>query len=464
MDRPNLVILLADQMRAQASGYAGDPNARTPNLDALHEQCISFSTAVSNCPICTPYRACLLTGQYPLTHGLFMNDLCLGNDAPTLAQIYAREGYDTAYIGKWHLDGHGRKSYIPPERRQGFDYWKVLECTHDYLNSVYYAGDDDTLRTWDGYDALAQTEDAVTYIETRANSEKPFVLFLSWGPPHNPYDQVPEGYLAMFPKDEIRLRPDVPEGLASIAREELSGYYAHIAALDECTGRVTAALERTGLAENTILLFTSDHGDSVRSHCDMEIQKVNKQRPYDESVLIPFLLRLPSTVDDTGIDSATGTGYPRVIDTPLATPDILPTLLSLSGILIPESVEGLDFAPAILGQKAVEQEGVPVASYAPFADWGFHKGGREYRGVRTRRYTYVRTRTAPWLMFDNQQDPYQLRNVVDDPACADARRECEELLEEILRRQQDDFPTAEELRKRYKYFEVDKTGAIPYGP
>ena len=134
---PNLIYIFADQWRAQATGYAGDPNLKdkTPNLDMLEKESINFTTAVSTCPVSTPYRASLMTGQYPLTNGLFLNDLCLSNKAMSIAEAYKAAGYDTAYIGKWHLDGHGRDRYIPPERRHGFDYWKVLECTHNYNNS-----------------------------------------------------------------------------------------------------------------------------------------------------------------------------------------------------------------------------------------------------------------------------------------------------------------------------------------
>ncbi|HPO36806.1 MAG TPA: sulfatase-like hydrolase/transferase, partial [Kiritimatiellia bacterium] len=127
---PNVVFVLADQWRAQACGYAGDPNLRgmTPTIDRLAAESANLTHAVSCCPVCSPYRASLLTGQYPLTNGLFLNDVCLSTRATSLAQACTRAGYDTAYIGKWHLDGHGRSAYIPPERRQGFDYWKVREC------------------------------------------------------------------------------------------------------------------------------------------------------------------------------------------------------------------------------------------------------------------------------------------------------------------------------------------------
>src|SRR6185295_13265427 len=117
---------------------------------------------------------------WPTTHGVFLNDVPLRTNAVTLPKVLKAAGYDTGYIGKWHLDGHGRSAFIPRERRQGFDYWKVLECTHDYTNSNYYA-DEPTKLTWDGYDAIAQTRDTQDYLRAQAKSGRPFVMFLAWG-------------------------------------------------------------------------------------------------------------------------------------------------------------------------------------------------------------------------------------------------------------------------------------------
>jgi arylsulfatase A-like enzyme len=141
--RPNVVVLLADQWRAQALGSAGDANARTPRIDRMAAEGVMLGTAVSTCPVCSPYRASLLTGRYPITHGVFVNDVCLGREAVSLAQAFAAAGYRTGYIGKWHVDGHGRSSFIPPERRQGFEFWRANECSHDYNHSPYYADTDE---------------------------------------------------------------------------------------------------------------------------------------------------------------------------------------------------------------------------------------------------------------------------------------------------------------------------------
>src|SRR5204863_1125591 len=146
---------------------------------------------------CSPTRASLLTGQRPLTHEVFINDVSLSPDALTLPKTLSAADYDTACIGKWHVDGRGRSNLIPQERRQGFDYWKVLECTHAYNNSPYYADGPEKLK-WEGYDAIAQTDDAIRYIKSRKAGDKPFALVLAWGPPHDPYLTAPAKYKEMF--------------------------------------------------------------------------------------------------------------------------------------------------------------------------------------------------------------------------------------------------------------------------
>jgi arylsulfatase A-like enzyme len=224
--RPNVVFVLADQWRACATGYAGDPNLKTPNLDRLEAVSVDFTHAVSACPVCSPCRASLLTGQRPSTHGIFLNDAHLADDAVTLAKVMSAAGYYTGIIGKWHLNGRGRLSFIPPENRQGFKYWKVMECTHDYNQSFYYADTAEKM-LWDGYDAMAQTADAQRYIKQHAKSEKPFLLCLWWGPPHNPYDTAPPRFKAMYDPAKIKLRPNVPAAYVRTARNDLAGYYAH---------------------------------------------------------------------------------------------------------------------------------------------------------------------------------------------------------------------------------------------
>ncbi len=442
--KPNVVFVFADQWRAQATGYAGDKNARTPNLDRLAAQSVNCANAVSCCPVCSPYRASLLTGRYPLTHGVFLNDVPLRNEAVSIAEVYRRAGYQTAYIGKWHLDGNHRSAFIPRERRQGFDFWKVLGCTHAYNNSFYY-GDEDIKLRWEGYDAIAQTREARQYIRSHAGGS-PFLLVLSWGPPHDPYETAPLKYRDMFKPENITLRPNVPEQDRERAGRAVAGYYAHIAALDDCIGDLLEAIRETGIERKTIFVFTSDHGDLLYSHGYQ-----NKQQPYDESIRVPFLLRYPALLGEKG----------TTLDAPINAPDIMPTLLGLSDIPIPETVEGTDFSSALTGRSAMEDGAALIACYAPFGQWTRTRGGREYRGVRTRRYTYVRGLDGPWLLYDNQRDPYQLDNLCGKPEHAVLQRQMEELLSEQLKQTNDIFRPAGDYVEKWDY-EVDNTGTVRY--
>ena len=395
--QPNVLFILVDQWRAQATGYAGDPNVKTPHLDRLATEGINFSTAVTVCSICTPYRAALQTGKYPLSTGMYVNDLYLPDEELCMGEIFKAAGYNTAYVGKWHLDGHGRYMYIPPERRQGFDYWKVLECTHKYNRSEYYAQNDPTRKVWEGYDAYAQTKDAQQYLREHANDDKPFLFFLSYGGPHFPHHNAPEDLKKLYPPESLQLRPNVQfagKYTEPQVRKELQGYYAHCTALDNCIGDLMDTLDELGIADNTIVVFTSDHGEMMGSHA---IRPGAKQHPYDESIRVPFLFRYPPLTD----------GKAREIKTPINTQDILPTLLSLVDADIPESIEGDDLSGLIkkpgkeLDRAALTMQVIPfVLLRTP------------YRGVRTARYWYAEEADGPSLLFDCRNDPYQTTNLV----------------------------------------------------
>ena len=442
--RPNLVFIFADQWRAQAAGYAGNAQVRTPNLDTLAAKSVNFSNAVSGCPVCSPYRASLITGRYPLTHGVFLNDVRLNTDAVSIAQAYNEAGYETGYIGKWHLDGRDRSAFIPKERRQGFKFWKAMDCTHNYNSSFYYADANIKLK-WNGYDAIAQTREARRYIREH-DGAGPFALFLSWGPPHAPYQTAPEKYRKLFNEAEIKLRPNVPKNLQAQARKALAGYYAHIAALDDCIGEILHTLKESGLENDTILVFTADHGDMLYSQGGQK-----KQQPWDESIRVPLLVRYPAALGSSG----------RTIDIPLNAPDIMPTLLSLSGIVIPDTVEGTDFSGVLRGAEKPKDNAALISCPSPFGQWTRARGGREYRGIRTSRYTYVRDLKGPWLLYDNEKDPYQLNNLCNKPRYSKLQKEMEAILSRKLKRTHDDFLPGPEYIKKWGYV-VDSNGTVRY--
>jgi arylsulfatase A-like enzyme len=446
--RPNVVFLLADQWRAQATGYAGDPNVKTPQLDRLERESVNFTHAVSSNPVCSPCRASLLTGQRSTTHGIFLNDAHLADDARTLAKVMADAGYDTAMIGKWHLNGRGRLSFISPENRQGFQYWKAMECTHAYNHSFYFADTPQRLQ-WPGYDAIAQTADARQYVREHAGSGKPFLLCLWWGPPHNPFDTAPPQFKAMYDPAKIELRPNVPEAYRDAARKDAAGYYAHCSALDQCVGEIRQALRDAGIERDTVLIFSSDHGEMLFSN-----GYNRKQKPWDESIRVPMLWHYPPALPA------------KRLDTPMATEDVMPTLLGLCGIEAPKSVQGLDYSGFMKGgSNPNTDDAALIECVTPFAEWSRRMGATEWRGVRTVRYTYVRNLKGPWLLYDNDTDPYQQKNLVGAPEAADLQRELDALLNKKLQAAGDEFRPADYYLEKWGYKDrLDANGALPTKP
>lgn len=445
--QPNVLILLTDQWRAQATGYAGDPNVRTPYLDSLAAMSVNFKNAVSGMPVCSPFRASLLTGQRPLTHGVFMNDVQLDTNAVTIAKVFAKEGYDTGYIGKWHLDGHGRLQNVPPgKRRQGFEFWKGNECTHNYNKSVYYDNTDTIQKVWEGYDTFEQTDAAIDYIKHKEITENPFLLLVSYGTPHAPYHAAPEEYRNRFDPSKIILHKNVPDHMREQAKKDLASYYAHIAALDDMIGKVIKNLKETGQFDNTIIVFTADHGNLLGSHGTYK-----KQQPYEESARVPMLYHIPEK-----LKIATGAR-----DALMNSEDIMPTLLGLCNIEIPPSVEGINYRKYLEGKEQVG-EATLLSCVQPFGQWNkVRHGGREYRAIITQRYTYVRDLNGPWLLFDNKNDPYQLNNLIGTDEFIALQDDLEKKLASRLDETGDEFLPGIDYIEKWGYT-MDETGTVPY--
>ena len=445
--KPNIVLILPDQWRAKSTGYAGNPNVITPNLDRLAQESLNFTNTIAVAPVCTPYRASLMTGRYPTNTGMFLNDLYLPAEELCLPEIFQQAGYDTAYIGKWHLDGHGRRAFIPPERRQGWEYWKAAECEHNNYNSHYYTGESDEMLFWEGYDAFAQTEDAQQYIRNRDSDDPPFLMMISYGPPHPASPQAPDTYRDMYTEDDIVLQPNVPEEDREEARFYLHDYYAHCTAIDHCVGELMGAIDESGIAENTIFIFTSDHGGMLLSHGDPQHWK---QQSWDESARVPFLLRYPAAHGKEA----------REVETPWNTPDFTATLIGLADIPIPDSIEGEDLSRLIRDGSEIPDRATLYMNVTPFAG---HTDYIPYRALRTRQYTYVRNLDGPWRLFDDVADPYQLNNLVNEAEYAELVEELDAELQRQLDRIGDDFRPAEAYLEEWNY-EVDDTGATPYQP
>lgn len=446
--KTNVLIILTDQLRSQATGYGGDLNIKTPNIDRLESMSVNFQNAVSGMPVCTPFKASLLTGQRPLTNGVFMNDVQLDTNAVSMGKVYSKLGYDTGFIGKWHIDGHGRLRFIPPgNRRQGFQFWMANECTHNYNNSVYYENDDPTPKKWEGYDTFEQTDAAIEFMSSKKDTQNPFLLVLSWGTPHAPYHSAPKRYRDMFKAEDMILRPNVPANMHKRVKKDIAGYYAHVAAIDDMIGEILNSLKENNQLENTIIVFTSDHGDLLGSQ-----GAYKKQQPYNESIRIPMLFYIPESL---GIK-------PGVRNAVFNSEDIFPTLLGLSGMLIPKSVEGINYKDYLLGKETNVGDETIITCVQPFGQWDRPKHhGKEYRGLVTQKYTYVKDLNGPWLLFDNDTDPYQMNNLVNNKEYTEIQADLEKRLMKRLKANGDEFLPGSHYIDKWGY-EVDESGTVPY--
>ena len=443
--KPNIIYILTDQWRASATGFAGDPNVKTPNIDALAKSSLNFKNAVSVTPVCTPHRAALMTGRYPTSTGMFLNDLHLPEEELCIAEIFGKAGYNTGYIGKWHLDGNGRFSYIPVEKRQGFDYWKAAECDHNYNQSHYYTGNSDEKMFWNGYDVFDQAKDAQQYIRNQSKSNQPFILFVALGAPHFPHQTAPKEYQDMYDENTILLPPNVPESLKQVAKKEAKGYYAHCSAIDKSIGDILATIDDAGIRENTIFIFTSDHGEMLGSQ---GVSPKLKQVPFGESANVPFLLRYPALTENKG----------RLVQIPITTPDILPSLLGLANIPIPKSCEGDDLSSFILRNKDDLDRAVLYMNISPFIKQKF---AIAYRAIKTKQYTYIRSINGPWFLFDDKKDPFQMNNLLTNKSYDKLSKKLDTQLYKLLKKNGDEFKPASFYLSEWG-FHTNPDGSIPY--
>ncbi len=444
--KPNIVYILTDQWRGSALGYAGNPDVKTPNLDAFAKESVNFTNAVSVIPVCTPHRAALLTGKFPTTTGMFVNDIHLPAEEVTMAELFKDAGYNTAYWGKWHLDGHGREKYIPKERRQGFEYWKALECSHNYTKMPYYDNDNSEIKYWKEYSPFAITKDANKYIEKHAKDEKPFLAVISIATPHYPHRSAPKQYKAMYQPEALTLNPNISEEFKERSRKELQGYYAHATATDEAIGSLLAKIKDLKLLENTIIVFSSDHGEMMGAH---GVKPFVKQLAWDESARVPFLISYPNINKNKG----------KVVKAPLTTPDILPSLLALTNLEIPKDIDGENLSELIKNPDSNADRVALIMNVAPFAS---NFKDPEYRAIRTKQYTYSITLNGPNMFFDNIKDPYQMNNLIGKPAFKEIQKDLDNKLNAELKRIGDDFKPREYYLKKWGYTFGEKRRAIDY--
>jgi arylsulfatase A-like enzyme len=400
--RPNIVFVFADQMRAHAMGCMGNKQVITPNLDRLAREGLLVTNAISCQPVCSPYRAQLLTGRYGHSTGVIHNDIRLPDSEVVISELMKKHGYTTGYIGKWHLSGN-RDNPVDARSRRGWDFWAVRNCSHQHLKPEYWLNDSKEPVRVPGWEPDVQTDLAVEFI--RKKKRVPFCLFLSFGPPHNPY-KAPEKYVEMYKDKKLTDRPNVPDADTKRLRQ----YYAMTTSLDICMGRINDALNEAGISEDTIVVFSSDHGDMLGSQGHRL-----KQRPWEESINIPFIVRYPRKVKK---------GQRR--DWIVSSVDVMPTLLGLCDIPVPSQVQGFDYSATFIGKSKKQRD-------AAFL-FNVHRGGgpgTDWRGIRTKEWTYACHFSGDWVMYDLKNDPYQLKNLIDDPKFSAKKKELKEQLESM---------------------------------
>ena len=414
--RPNVVFILTDQQRWDTVGAYGCPLDLTPNLDRMAREGVRFANAFTCQPVCAPARACLQTGKYATNNGVWRNGLILSREERTLAHYFKDVGYDVGYIGKWHLAGTG-KNPIPADLRGGYsDHWQaadLVEFTSHPYETVLFDENNQEVRP-EGYRVDAMTDLTIDFLQK--HTENPFYLFLSYLEPHHQNDVnryvAPEGYAERYANAWV---PGDLEGRPGDWPSQLPDYYGIIARIDECLGRILGELDRLGLAENTVVFFTSDHGSHFRTR-----NAEYKRSCHEGSIHVPAVVR--------------GPGLPRgrVVERPVSLIDFPPTLLDAVGAPVPSAMEGRSTVPLINEEpdldwpeeaflqisesevgRAIRTPRWKYAVYAPDKD-GWQDSGSD---VYVERYLY-----------NLGSDPYERVNLVGRPDYVEIAQQLRERL------------------------------------
>jgi arylsulfatase A-like enzyme len=433
--RPNILFVFSDEHRWCSLPFTEMPQVVAPNMERMAREGTRFDNCCSTSPICVPYRGMLISGQWPhqsscVSNDYFGNGNVIGLESPTIAQTFKAGGYVTGYVGKWHLKNETAAN-------AGFDYFKHWLYGDDHWETpVRDVPSGEEFKPVKGYNAIGMTDQALDFVRQHAGGEKPFLMMLSINPPHWRWDDAPEEFVKLYPEDQLAYRPNVTQERYKQDKERLhyQHYHAHITAVDRELGRITDALKELGIEDNTVLIYTSDHGSSFGSN-----GVGSKGNPFDEAVRVPMMVRWPGRVEAG-----------RIADHNIGTMDLNPTLCGLAGLKAPPQCGGQDFSPIILGRPGPD----PASQLILVNNFqrNFYKTQLDpdepnffypYRGVRTKRYTYVVYAEGEWLLYDNQNDPYQLKNLVNDPVYADVRAELRKELDHWLAKAELPFIPAE---------------------
>lgn len=417
--RPNLLVIHTDQQSWWTLGCYGGTLVDTPHTDRLAAEGARFRNFFTNSAVCTPSRGCFLTGRYPQAHGAQSNDVPLNRDEITFAEVLRRSGYRTGYAGKWHLDGKDKPGWMRPERAMGFQdvgamfnrgHWKAI---HDPA----VPGGTPTVKASEVGDASTYTTDWLTahtirFLETAAGA--PFCFMLSIPDPHipvtvrKPYDTMYDPANMPLPATwndpalpdwAVEIRDQGPYAPAKPDRESrlrrfLAGYCGEVKLIDDCIGRLRQALERLGILEDTVVVFTTDHGDYAGEH---GLQA--KNHLYETAYRLPLIIRWPERIRG-GV----------VLDQVVSTVDFQPTILRLMGLEPCGREQGRDASPLLAGRDA------------PWDNSAFiYHSHHHCAGIFTEAFELALVKGRQSMLFDRIRDPHQMRNLFDDPGYAAVR-------------------------------------------
>ena len=427
---PNILFIISDQHKWDVTGYAGHPHVRTPELDRLAAESVGFDQAICPSPLCVTSRAAIMTGTWPHTCRCFTGRSFPLPDVPTLGRVFRAAGYATGAIGKVHVHGETRARDLGFDDRQMrlYTYWfedYIRAVGEDAVNTYatyrrplarYQTSYNPTntpiaLRDEQMFDHLV-VERCIGFLER--HRDRPFFLWAGLDKPH-PDWTAPAKFHTMYDPAQLALPPtagetrtDMPNAWYASTRQiwafdepevrhALAAYYANVSYLDAKVGELLAALDRLGLRDNTLVVYTTDHGEMLFEH-----GMVQKQNFFEASVRVPLLLRWPGVLP---------AGARRTTTANLI--DLFPTYCEAAGVAAPAGLEGQSLLPAAASAAAADPA---RATFAEYYEWGFPE-----RMLRTREWKYIHSVGETDQLYDLRADPHETRNLVAEPAYAPTR-------------------------------------------
>lgn len=397
---PNVIVFFTDQQRWDTSSLHGCPLDITPNFDRMAMEGTHIDASITCQPVCGPARSCLQTGLYATQTGSWRNGIPLDPSLKTMAQHFKEGGYDTGYIGKWHLGS--TIGAVPEHERGGYDHWlgaNLLEFVSDAYDCVLFDKDDKKVKL-PGYRVDAMTDAAIRYIDEKKDEEKPFFLFLSYLEPHhqNHLDDYPPptGYREQYTG---RWTPPDLQALGGSSGQHLGGYFGMVKRCDEALGRIQDALKSLDLNDDTIIMYTSDHG------CHFKTRNAEYKRSCHEASV-----RVPTAFAGPGFQ---GGGRRQEV---MSLVDLVPTLVDAAGLGAPEEMSGRSLMPVLRGEtKDWANEALIQVSESQVG-----------RAIRTKRWKYgvvdpdsdggavpSSDTYKETFLYDLESDPYELQNLID---------------------------------------------------